>query len=801
MILLLLACAAGPFVRPADVHGDPLPPHAVARLGTERFRLDHRAYTADVSPDGRWIAATEGWAVTLFDANTGLRVARIDLDQEVTALRFSGDGQRLVAAGSAVAVIDVGKRAVEVTMKPKTGRVEDVAVSGDGRRVAYAQGRGVPSGLIEVYSIPDRRVIRAIEIRSRGLRGLALSPEGDRVAAVADLAISKGGLKVWDVNTGKEGTHPAPAASPGAVLAFSPDRKTFAVAGNALDSRLWELGANRSLGPLGRDRAATAVTFARDGKRLAVAGRDGVSLYDARTGDRVHRADGPAGSLLTGVRVLPGGAALAVGVSGHSARLVPGATPDGHVGPVRSLAFAPAGRTLHSSSLDGVRSWEVGGWRQAAHADPEAGADRRYGDGFTSLSPSGRYSFTFRPFDKLSVHEWAAGKKLGEVAVKCAETAAPAVSADETRFAVVGTARAAADGDVQRALIVELPSMRRVASVVLPFGPRPATPAEIALSPDGSRLVAADRTAAVVFDAATGRERGRVARFGHAGRPAFSPDGRWLALPGRGEVEVRDAETLDAVLALPLPAGRVAPLAAFSPDSRLLAVAREAGVRRGRGPAAVAVYELASRSVRAAYPVRASSLAFAPGSWRLAVGAACCAEVYDLSGLARLRPPARPADPWADLDAPDAARAADAASGLLSRPGDAVGLIAARLTPAGGKPLSARLVDRRVEDLKDPVNRVRAEELLAEAGPRLAGLLADRLRAADHPDATASLKALLRAARAWPGEGMLRPVRAVEVLERLATPEARELLEALAAGNPDARPTAEAKAALGRVRR
>jgi hypothetical protein len=46
-----------------------------------------------------------------------------------------------------------------------------------------------------------------------------------------------------------------------------------------------------------------------------------------------------------------------------------------------------------------------------------------------------------------------------------------------------------------------------------------------------------------------------------------------------------------------------------------------------------------------------------------------------------------------------------------------------------------------------------------------------------------------------------RERRLVEVLERLATPEARELLQALAAGPPSAVTTGEARAALGRLKR
>jgi hypothetical protein len=47
----------------------------------------------------------------------------------------------------------------------------------------------------------------------------------------------------------------------------------------------------------------------------------------------------------------------------------------------------------------------------------------------------------------------------------------------------------------------------------------------------------------------------------------------------------------------------------------------------------------------------------------------------------------------------------------------------------------------------------------------------------------------------------VRLVRAVEVLEHIGTAEARELLELLARGTPEARITREAKAALTRLQR
>jgi hypothetical protein len=51
----------------------------------------------------------------------------------------------------------------------------------------------------------------------------------------------------------------------------------------------------------------------------------------------------------------------------------------------------------------------------------------------------------------------------------------------------------------------------------------------------------------------------------------------------------------------------------------------------------------------------------------------------------------------------------------------------------------------------------------------------------------------------WPAGETLRCLRAIELLERLGTPEARKLLERLGQGSPEAWLTQEAKASLGRL--
>ncbi len=60
------------------------------------------------------------------------------------------------------------------------------------------------------------------------------------------------------------------------------------------------------------------------------------------------------------------------------------------------------------------------------------------------------------------------------------------------------------------------------------------------------------------------------------------------------------------------------------------------------------------------------------------------------------------------------------------------------------------------------------------------------------------MKEILESQTLFPPE-MLRPTRAVELLERLGTPEARRQLTALAAGNPGTQLTIDAAAAFRRL--
>jgi WD40 repeat protein len=93
-----------------DCYGDELPPGALLRLGTTRFRENFRCYAVAYSPDGKLLASAGDGGVVLWEAESGKR--RDFLESRVTStgvalgvnsrmfvcsLAFSGDSRYLAA--------------------------------------------------------------------------------------------------------------------------------------------------------------------------------------------------------------------------------------------------------------------------------------------------------------------------------------------------------------------------------------------------------------------------------------------------------------------------------------------------------------------------------------------------------------------------------------------------------------------------------------------------------------------------------------------------------------------------------
>jgi hypothetical protein len=185
------------------------------------------------------------------------------------------------------------------------------------------------------------------------------------------------------------------------------------------------------------------------------------------------------------------------------------------------------------------------------------------------------------------------------------------------------------------------------------------------------------------------------------------------------------------------------------------------------------------------------------------------ALVWDLTGLranAQLsqqkQKPSDIQDLWSALADNDAANAYQAIWRLAATPSRTVTFLREHLHPVGRT--DGKTVERLIADLDSPVYRVRqkATQQLSNFGPLAAPALRKALTSQRSPEVQRRLQQvinLLDQPEALLSAEQLQALRAAEVLEMLGTPEARQLLETLANGAPEAALTQEAKASAERL--
>jgi hypothetical protein len=152
---------------------------------------------------------------------------------------------------------------------------------------------------------------------------------------------------------------------------------------------------------------------------------------------------------------------------------------------------------------------------------------------------------------------------------------------------------------------------------------------------------------------------------------------------------------------------------------------------------------------------------------------------------------------WRTLGSEDADRAFLAILALKASPAQSVSLLKDRV-----KPVSAEILDRLLADLDDNafVVREKANQELERLGKFIEQPLRKALQKQPGLEARRRIDRLLeKLQEEAPAPEVLRCLRSVEVLELIATAEAREALQTLAEGATDAELTREAKAALERL--
>jgi RNA polymerase sigma factor (sigma-70 family) len=797
-----------PATRPmVDAGGDPLPERAIARLGTLRLRHADSVVSVAFARDGQTLVASDvGGNVVLWDVASGWRLrqirqpargpatgAAVSADRKIL---FTEGGHGWLApfgGGNGVSEWPVDKLAVPLKLRDGKGGIVEIdqlstsqtAVSADGTTLAVVFA--ILPSTVGVYDIATGKKRAHLSLPGYASR-LAIAPDG---ATLAFSFANQPAVRLWNVASGKEvGSLTGPKGE-GARLAFSPDGKTLAVAAGTLF--LWDVNKARELCRAPDANNCQSLAYLPDGKVLATVESNRLIFRNATSGkfqyaaEPVHRADD--------VVVSPDGRTVATwnGWGTRTIDLWDAATGKyrefpGHRSAVTSLSFSNDGTALLAAEGDYAppRVWDPATGRELVKVGSVGYSEVIY-------SPDGKSFAGYQTVTHSSgLWDTSSGKQLTNLtgysgASRCMS------------FGAGGSLLLEGVWDGKSARLWDVPKGEMTLEIAIGQD----RPAGVVLSPGGAVIAAGGYNSGAVrrWNARTGWELSKLSTPHKIVLTlAIASGGRTLATAGADEpVYLWDTRSLRQLRQLEgLGAGPTQCLAFTADGSRLI------GVGGGRAR----VWEVATGKELERFegcdcPIVAAAIS-ADGRLAATGGADTTILVWDLTGgksAARELSPDEMEHAWADLADPDDRTGYHAAGTLAAAPRRALPLLAQRLRPVAVLTERSR---RRVATLSAGLdNDSFTEREKATAELRGMGSVIDTLlRAALEGNPSAEVRRRLEGIRKVIAEDppeWLRTRRALRALERIHSPEARQILERVAAGEPDARPTLEAKAILARI--
>ncbi len=815
-----------------DRYGDPLPPRALARLGTVRFRPGEAIARIAFSPDGKLLAtATQNMevnanfvSVTLWDRTTGKRLRPISIGKKPPfGLAFAPDGKTLATQDE--------KGEIHL-WEVETGK-EYRRFNGDIRFLGFSKGMSVigagfafsPDGKALAARGPDKAIhlwetatgkeLRKFKAEPEDLAPLAFSRDGQLLATYTEKLI-----RLWDVETGKEKTRLRGHESSASAPAFSADGKTFSVLADTpgqiyqVTAYVWDIAAAKLLHkwdlPL---NPVFACCLSPDGSKALAGGHgDDMRLFDLANGKEIRRLSGPSSTFFAAAFAPDGKTIAAAGqnrtiLQWDAATGEPEAGFVGHQACVESLALSPDDKLLASAATDdGIMLWDLAAARPLSRFHSPKGHFKS-----VAISPDGQWL--------AAATQWRSGVRLLKTPTgeEVRRFTGGANGENVLAFSPDGKILAAGSTDnVDRPRdksirLWEAATGRLLHQMRLPL---PAQPKggiyRLAFSPNG-RLLASGGSGedAQIWNVASGELYSRLPGHDHwVASLCFSPDGQTLATTDWGGTkkvirlwEVRSGKERGQVVGH---TDRIRSLA-FSPAGRLASAGDEKTIR---------IWDLDTGEEMGSFRGHDSvvgPLAFSSDGQRLISGGwDTTILVWDMKTIPQPRrakaaelSPKQLETRWADLADADASKAFAAIRALIRTRQQSVLFLKEYLRPV--PPIAAEKTAAWIAELDSEQfeTRAKAEEELKElrelAEPSLRQAVQDRRTSLEQRRRIEGL--LQRLQGPITSVETLRQLRAVEVLEHIGSPEARQALQTLTTGAPQAILTREAKAALERLMR
>lgn len=527
------ACAGEPLT---DALGDALPPGAILRLGTVRWRPSGAIRHLAFAPDGKRLAS---WheehyttaALTIWDVATGRELRRAEMPGlGIATWQWLADGRGIsvVQASEGRFIWEFSDDKLVPPHKPDTGprfgkkidgpvidneHLAGFAVSPDGKVLAAGKSGAQPNKErdIVVWDLATQRKLsdlpkpRRLGSLPNNCYKLFFTPDGSKLVVFCQPMDKKAEMKdyliaVIDAATGKELRHFNTAAplQNGGRMSFALSARYLALGledenGTVL---LWDLENGqdaRLISGHGKKSqfsgyGVSALAFSDDGTALITAGRDGaVKIWDVATA--------------------------------KERRTIAHAYP----GWIETLAVTRDGKRLACAGQDGIiRHWDI---TTGEELDASVGNRQRVTG--VNVTPDGTTAVTVSADRRLRIWDLTTGHEKRVIAIPGTQSYWPyAVMAPDGRTVVVSVA------DKIMAWTVE-----NGREFLLPEQPADLKAGRVEFGGDGKTLVAIHTGSVTLLDWPSGKVRRRftvpepLQKPGetHCDAATLSPDGRWLA--------------------------------------------------------------------------------------------------------------------------------------------------------------------------------------------------------------------------------------------------------------------------------
>ena len=489
-----------------DLFGDSLPPGAMARLGSARFRTCAPHLLA-YSAEAKTLFVGNQQAITLFDATTGRPLRRLGVEPETVC--FS------------------------------------TAVSPDGKLAAIGEMDRNPSAVVFEVST-GRQLCGLPRSDNFSTKVAGFSPDGSLLATTA----RPNQIRLYNSRTGKlvrslDWEPDAPHLSGGpnyGDVAFMPDGKTLLASTRATGViRIFDVQSGRELSRFtATPKAISGLKLSPDGTRLAVLecagsreefnfGRSGpgkkIMILDAGSGRQVTEILGPGFTL--GMAFTADGKSLFTGkdeqgigiwdtIGGKRSGNVPCATAD-QIRDEKAFALTPDGKSIAFGGMTSIHVFDIAtGTELESHPGHSSQVTAIALHPLDPIIATGGYDGRLLLWDRVT------GQMLRTVMESKGQVSSVAYSADgRFLYAVALTDFQAKHSSIRCWAVASGNELWRLDD-------HPVWPGKLLLSPDGKMLAAVGQVEGLLVETATGKPIRTLA--GNGERSFFHAHGWW----GRG---------------------------------------------------------------------------------------------------------------------------------------------------------------------------------------------------------------------------------------------------------------------------